>query len=198
MLGIQRTRIRHRGSTLAEVLVVTAALSTLGSGGAFTAVKDKSKQQKCAHNLRQLGMAIQMFTADNDGRLPTAAFFPTKATKKRGLKSIHEVLASYAGNKDLFKCPGAPDAINKLGIAYLWNDLGNNFLLDNLENPGTTWIMADISAAATVIDKELAEEKKIDLSVIPPAHVGGYNVLYADGHVKWSKAPPKIVVQKRR
>ena len=193
---IRFRRRRTRGSTLVEVLMVTSALSTLGSGGAFTGVKDKSHQTACGEHLRQLGLAIQMFMMDNDGRLPTAAFYPTKASKQRGAKGINEVLASYVRNKDLFLCPGAPEAINKLGIAYIWNDRGNNFLLDNLPNPSTTWVMADLSAAATVIDQKVADARKIKLDVIPPAHLGGYNILYADGHVKWSKSPPKIVLDK--
>jgi len=182
---------------LVEVLIVASALSSMGSGS-FEGAKDKARQTKCLQNLQQIGTALQMFLIDNDGRLPPAAFFPTPESKKRGLKGINEVLASYAGSKDLFLCPAAPDAVNKLGISYIWNDRGNNFLVDQVPSPSTTWIMTDISAATTIIDQKVADAKKIDLTVIPPAHVGGYNVLYLDGHVKWSKEPPKIEVDQAR
>lgn len=177
------------GCTLAEVLVVTSTMSSLG-GGAFTGAMDKAKQTVCEQNLRQLGLAIQMFADDNDGKYPNAWFLPKDLIKDP--RSIGKLLMSYVNNKSLFMCPSAPEPIKKFGLGYLWNDQLNNLTSEQIPNPSQTWMMTDINAAATALTPEQAKQGKVDLSVIPPAHVGGYNVLYADGHVKWSKEPPKI------
>ena len=183
-------RKRSAGCTLAEVLAVSSALATLGTGGAFTGAMDKSKQAVCETNLRQLGMALQMFLADNDGRFPAAWFLPRHAENDPG--SIMRVLFPYVRNKAIFMCPAAPEPIQKFGLGYLWNDRLNNMLADQIPNPSQVWVLTDLNAVTSALTPQQAEEFKINIGAIPPAHVGGYNVLYADGHVKWSKEPPKI------
>ncbi|MBI3921776.1 MAG: prepilin-type N-terminal cleavage/methylation domain-containing protein [Armatimonadetes bacterium] len=184
-----RKRRKSWGCTLVEVLAVTGAMSSLG-GGAFTGATDKAKQTVCEQNLRQLGLAVQMFADDNDGKYPEAWFLPKDLIKDP--RSIGKLLMPYVNNKSLFMCPSAPDAIQKFGLGYLWNDQLNNLTSEQITNPSQTWMMTDINAAATALTPAQAKQGKVDLSAIPPAHVGGYNILYADGHVKWSKEPPKI------
>jgi prepilin-type N-terminal cleavage/methylation domain-containing protein/prepilin-type processing-associated H-X9-DG protein len=57
--------------TLIELLVVIAIIAILAALllPAISRVPDKSKQAACANNLRQLSLATQIYTADNDGKL---------------------------------------------------------------------------------------------------------------------------------
>jgi len=186
---------RTRGVTLVEVLVVSSMLASL-SGGSYQGVKDKAKQEVCASNLKQLGLAIFMFAEDNDGRLPVAWFYPWKDPNKDKY-SIKVLLWPYVKNQSLFLCPSAPEEINKRGLSYVWNDTINALLIDQIQNPSQTWLMADMNGvcptAALLVaqDPKMTKQRKAMLAV-PPAHLEGYNILYADGHVKWSKEPPQI------
>ncbi|MEY3481474.1 MAG: hypothetical protein RIQ71_2249, partial [Verrucomicrobiota bacterium] len=59
-----------RGFTLLELLVVIAIIAILASF-AFPAVGpmiERGRSAKCAGNLRQIGVAVQQYIADNDYR----------------------------------------------------------------------------------------------------------------------------------
>lgn len=58
--------------TLIELLVVLAiigVLATLVSPVIGTAI-ERGRSAKCVNNLRQIGVAVQQYTADNDYRFP--------------------------------------------------------------------------------------------------------------------------------
>lgn len=63
-----------RAFTLVELLVVISIVGLL-SALAFPAFKGaytKARSDVCVNNLRQLSVAINLYTADNDGRLPAS------------------------------------------------------------------------------------------------------------------------------
>jgi prepilin-type N-terminal cleavage/methylation domain-containing protein len=62
----------ERGFTLVEVLVVLGIIAVLMSllMPAITLVRRQSEATKCASNLRQLGMALQMYANSNKGWMP--------------------------------------------------------------------------------------------------------------------------------
>jgi prepilin-type processing-associated H-X9-DG protein len=173
------------------VVAVAAALSALG-GNAFTGAKSAAHKGTCQANLKQLGAALKMYALDNNGKLLTALFYPG-ARAKTDPKSLRKQLSSYVKAENVFLCPGAPSSLNKNGLSYLWNDSLNGAPLKRIPNASSTWMLVDAAAAAKALDSKTAAAKKI--KPIPPAHVDGYNILYADGHVAWSKTPPKIAVK---
>jgi prepilin-type N-terminal cleavage/methylation domain-containing protein/prepilin-type processing-associated H-X9-DG protein len=169
-----RSNIRNRrGFTLAELMVVTTIISSLGAAtGGWIGVQDQAKQTACASNLSQIGKAVQMFAMDNDGRLPNARFFPDLKGPANDPRDIRNILKPYVVST-LFVCPGAPEQLRKFGISYVWNDLVSNADLDTLPNASQIVLMAD---ACSTIGKA--------------PHNGGYEILYADGHVKWAPTAP--------
>jgi len=62
----------RRAFTLIELLVVIAILSILAAilFPVFSQAREKARQAACSSNLRQIGLALGMYTQDYDGVLP--------------------------------------------------------------------------------------------------------------------------------
>ncbi len=166
-----RVRGRRRGFTAVEVLAVTTILTSLG-GGSFTGVTEQAHRVTCEQHLRQIGMALQMRAMSGEP-LPRAWFYPPDPPHPtRETYNLVRLMANEVP-RNLFICPSAPTAIQQRGICYVYNDACGGKLLDQIPNPSMTWLMMDINAVS---------------SRVPPAHNGGCNVLFVDGHVKWYPA----------
>lgn len=170
---------RRGGFTMAEVLVVTGILTGLG-GGAFLGVNEMAHRTTCQQHLRQIGMAIQMMTMAGEP-LPRAWFYPPDNHPNRNKYHLALIMAQQGVPAEMFICPSAPQAIQQRGICYIYNDLLGGKEIDELPNPAATWMLMDLNVVS---------------DAVPPAHTGGCNVLFVDGHVKWYPASqlPKFQV----
>ena len=72
MLEKTKSNRRIRGFTLIELLVVVAIIAILAGLllPSLAKAKQSSYRIKCTSNLKQLGAAIEMYTGDNEDRLP--------------------------------------------------------------------------------------------------------------------------------
>jgi prepilin-type N-terminal cleavage/methylation domain-containing protein/prepilin-type processing-associated H-X9-DG protein len=100
----------RRGFTLIELLVVIAIIAILAAilFPVFAQAREKARGAACLSNVKQLGLAIQMYVQDYDETLPnhaadTANFLDVKAPAN-WLKAI----APYTKNTQIFYCPSAP------------------------------------------------------------------------------------------
>ncbi len=160
------------GFTATEILLVTTILSSIPATS-FIGVKNKALQLQCANNLTQIGQAVTMFVA-SEGKYPDAKFFPKNPLKDP--RSIVVILKPYGLRGKVFICPTAPPILKSKGLTYLWNDQLSGKYPSRVRNTSNTWMMTDITA----VDNRIS------------SHSGGYNILYADGHVSWSSKSPVI------
>ena len=65
-------RYGGRAFTLVELLVVIAIITVLAALllPAFASAREKGRRTVCVSNLRQVGIAIQIYSQDNNGRIP--------------------------------------------------------------------------------------------------------------------------------
>lgn len=173
--------------TLIELLVVIAIIAILASLllPALASSKEKAKSIACVSNLKQLGIAVRMYSDANEGRLPLAERLPTLPSTNPPLPRICDLLAPEVGyntnslpqQNTVFRCPD--DKVQRFeqnGSSYEWNAWYGGRPVDKprlSNNP--------LSDAFLMYDYERFHDNGRSM-----------NVLYADFHVGNLKAAASI------
>lgn len=193
--------MRQRGFTLIELLVVIAILAILAAilFPVFARARASARQTGCISNLRQLGLALEMYASDYRDLYPYAcdsadtyapdiwAPFPEWQAQIAIMPRVVDVLQPYTRNREIFRCPAdtgydylegthypldaRPTAFEAVGSSYHWRT-EVAFLHTGpslLLHPTRTNIMMD-GHGSWHGGKEYRE--------------GRWNVLFGDGHVK--------------
>ena len=116
---------KSRCFTLIELLVVVAIIALLMGIllPTLTRVRQAAIKAACSSNLRQIGLAIQMYRNDHADRFPAARYMPPPFISTKPEPPLPEVLDDcLPGDSKVFKCPGDTDYVHKIcGISYTYN-----------------------------------------------------------------------------
>ena len=108
---VHRTPVRSRtGFTLIELLVVIAIIAILAAilFPVFAQARESARASTCAANMRQLGMAMMLYSQDADEALPMATNYaaPFASPERVWTSSVQ----TYVKNSGVFLCPSAVNA----------------------------------------------------------------------------------------
>lgn len=171
--------------TLIELLVVLAVISVL-AGLLLPAVSRATESglaTACLGNLRQIGLALQMYVDDHGNRLPVMrdrqfeaalAALTNASPATNAMASIDQVLFPYLRAPRVFRCPSDRRGFFEVtGSSYSWNSLLNGQDAFHLR---VFTLDFDPHQIPVVFDKEAFHAAR------GPGR--GVNYLYADGHIK--------------
>ena len=155
--------------TLIELLVVMAVIAILAALAvpAYTYALQMGRATACISNLRQIGIALNLYLADHNATMPTMQ--AARSSTSDSVPVIDNTLNRYAGDPRVFACPADTAGLaGTTGTSYFWNSALNNQVLMNLS-------FLAISAPSRI---PILSDKQ----GFHPYTANKVNMLYADGH----------------
>ncbi len=145
---------------------------TLANSAAFQRERENARRVSCQSNLKQAMLGIIQYAQDYNETYPTAR------------KWIDNIMP-YVKSEQIFRCPALPDGSN-YGYALNQNLDGLQMAkMDNVAQTVAIYETSDLTRNAFGVADERAYR-----------HLGGSNIAFADGHVKWyaeGKEPKELV-----
>ena len=154
--------------TLIELLVVVAIIGILAAMilPALGTARDKAQQKKCTNNLKQFGLAMQMYFSDGSETLmPHTGSAGTLITQSA---TATDYFTLFDLDENLLSCPAKRTAATTAAAEYTTAANVNGAGFSSLEDSDTK-IAGDANGAATA-DTHATGSKM--------------NVVYGDGHVE--------------
>jgi prepilin-type N-terminal cleavage/methylation domain-containing protein/prepilin-type processing-associated H-X9-DG protein len=163
--------------TLIELLVVIAIISLLAAllMPAVSRAKESGKAAACISNLRQMGIALQVYVDSNNNRLPFMRDQMMGTNQPaNSLRGVEVVLKDELGNTIVLRCPSDRQmTFEQTGSSYAWNSLLNGQPANNLNVFGLHF---NPHAIPVFFDKEGFHAAR--------GRGKEVNYLYADGHIR--------------
>jgi prepilin-type N-terminal cleavage/methylation domain-containing protein/prepilin-type processing-associated H-X9-DG protein len=209
------TQQLHRAFTLIELLVVIAIIAILASilFPVFGRARENARRASCQSNLKQIGLGILQYTQDYDERLPLSAdgntaapagglgalggwnYYTTFGATNAVFDMSKSSLMPYLKSTQIFVCPS--DTKGKAsGNSYAANACVFGTTATNGLKPGKSLAAFDETAKWMLLGEE-GDPTDNDPSTddayyslpsnnkLTARHLGGSNLTFLDGHVKW-------------
>lgn len=191
-------RRRRRAFTVIELLVVITIISILAAllAPGLRAARNKARSLACLNNLRQIGIALQSYSAENNDCLPHAWHVAWYGDLNGGWELTLQTYlgkgGSFGPQPPVFTCPAVSQHGTLNFAGYLWSqDYGANFWLLYYAPLSPEWPsrnpISRPSELAIVMDGNRFEVMPSDMGA--PAysadlrrHGNGLNILYLDSH----------------
>ncbi len=198
---------RRGGFTLIELLVVIAIIAILAAilFPVFSKAREKARMASCQSNLKQLALALRMYTNDWDERTPIHKWPEAGRDWRYGRWYLQ--LFPYVKNKQIYACPSRDGwSPGHWAIAPGWNppvrvNYGHNWM--NAKPLGQLVQEYDVARLAAIADSshgDMVTALRCAYAKVCGCychheranpkyalHLGGSNIAYWDGHVKWIK-----------
>lgn len=186
------------GFTLIELLVVIAILALLaalvitGTGQAMS----RARQTKCLSNMRQMGVALHLYSDNHEGVLPGTS---------HGISWV-DSLGVYLSSNFIGRCPAVPQ--HRARMTYGFNDClapaGGGMKVDACRTPGETMAVGELALQQTSEHFHFAgirggpsrlTANQFMAEVNVTAHVARANYLFVDGRadsLTWAEVQQKL------
>ena len=210
-----RANAGRRGFTLIELLVVIAIIAILAALllPTLSNAKQKAWTTSCISNLHQIGLGMKMFADDNSELYPESGgdILWGAVDAGTGKASWMEQIYTEVGNTNAYNCPGNVQLpmqyrgpfnyFNGCNAAYVETGVDAPIKSTRLLFPSAFVLSGDtcgIMGGALHFDPLDADKDDYSQNCVGGAaadsvteywqiHTKGQNVMFADGHAKWSK-----------
>ncbi|MSR64948.1 MAG: type II secretion system protein [Verrucomicrobiae bacterium] len=164
--------------TLTQLLVLIAVVSVLLAMLTTAAYKPREKalRSSCLGNLKQIGLSIRLYSGDNKERFPTDALGTTLGSFALLTNNFQTSYMKWVCPSDRGITPGATNRPwTRKNLSYAYGGFG----LTESVQPDTPLACdrtsGDVTGATPYVNNKWTHKSE------------GGNVLYADGHVGWTK-----------
>ena len=177
--------------TLIELLVVIAIIAMLAAfaSPSIGSAIERGRSAKCVGNLRQIGVAVQQYIADNDNTFPCIAIPNTPAVEGHDAGEPLEILGPYGLTQAMLVCPtdlanGDPPSVEEYKSSYIFSPIvdGESAINTKIYSRRGIFTVSNVGRLTVASDFTGIHPRRA-VEEDTPYLKNGMNVLKADGRV---------------